>query len=225
MSAPYILYGGGITRAMGVQMVLEELRLPYQLKAVDIRKGEHREAAFLAVNPAGYVPALVTPEGETLHETAALMLWLADKHGATELAPATDDPLRGQFLKWLFYFTNDIQPPSKTVFYPDRYTTASNSADEILKLANAQALERWAVVEKHLADHGPYHLGERFSLLDLHVAMWAAYGLQSVDEILTAMPAVRRCYDLVAKRPLSGPLLNEFQREIKATTTRPLQAS
>jgi len=41
MSAPYIRYGGGVTRSIAVQLLLEEAGLPYELRPVDTRAGEH----------------------------------------------------------------------------------------------------------------------------------------------------------------------------------------
>ncbi len=61
MSAPYILYGDGVTRSIAVQLLLEEAGLPYELRRVDTRAGEHRQPAFLAINPAGFVPVLSRP--------------------------------------------------------------------------------------------------------------------------------------------------------------------
>src|SRR5690349_11792053 len=90
----YILYGGDFTRAPLVQWVLEEGGLAYELRKVNILKGEHRAPEFLAINPAGLVPVLITPEGEVLHEVAALMVYLADRHQLAGLAPAMTDPRR-----------------------------------------------------------------------------------------------------------------------------------
>ena len=221
MSDTYTLYGGGVTRAIGVQLVLEELELPYELKIVDIHADEHRQAAFLAVNPAGYLPALVTPEGETLHETAAIMLWLADKHAPGDLAPAPDDPERGRFLSWFFYFTSDIQPPMKRIFYPKRFATELDGADAVFDLACEQARERWTVLEDFLRDNGPLHLGERFSIADLQVAFWACYGMRYIAEIFETFPAVTACYERACERPRSGPLLREFQATVRERSSRP----
>ena len=76
----YILYGGDFTRSVLVQWVLEEGGLEYELRTIDIFKAEHRASEFLAINPAGLVPVLITPEGQALYETAALMVYLADRH-------------------------------------------------------------------------------------------------------------------------------------------------
>src|SRR5215213_7186278 len=99
----YILYGGDFTRAALVQWVLEEGDLDYELRKIDIIKGEHRAAEFLAINPAGLIPVLITPDGDVLYEAAALMLYLADRHQLTELAPAMTDPHRGLFLSTIFF--------------------------------------------------------------------------------------------------------------------------
>jgi len=117
----YILYGGGFSRALGPQMVFEEAGLPYELRVVDIDGQEHRGADYKKLNPAGYVPALVTPEGDVLHEAAGIMLYLADRHNLNELAPLAHDPERGIFLSKLFYFTNDVQPSMKRFYYARRY--------------------------------------------------------------------------------------------------------
>ena len=89
----YVLYGGRFTRALIVEMVMAEGGIPYELRSVDIVAHEHREPAYLAVNPAGWVPALVTPAGETLYETPAINLYLAEHHRLTHLAPESPTPI------------------------------------------------------------------------------------------------------------------------------------
>jgi glutathione S-transferase len=207
----YSLYGGRFTRSVGPQMVLEEAGLPYELREVDILTDEHRSAAFLAVNPAGYVPALVTPEGQVLHEAAAIMLYLADRHGVEELVPPPGAPERGPFYSKLFFLTNDVQPAMKRYYYPHRYSTDEGDTPRIKARAREMAMERWKVVDDHLAAHGPYHLGLRYSLVDLYMAMWAALGFEPPDALLPRFPAVRACYDLVAARPRISALLKETE--------------
>ena len=210
MSDSYFLYGGGITRAAGVQMVLEELDLPYELRHVDVKNDEHRRAEFLAINPAGYVPALVTPGGETLHEASGMMLWLADFHPEKELAPLPSDPARARFITKYSYCANDILAPMKQFFFPHRYSTNSDHAPAIKDKARQSSLERWAVLDEWLSENGPYHLGEQFSIADIQMANCAAYGLDGTRDIGNVFPAVRRCYELVAARPHCASLLKEI---------------
>jgi glutathione S-transferase len=213
----YILYGGRFTRTVAVQMVLEEGGIPYELRELDIVAGEHREAEFLAINPAGFVPAIITPEGQVLHEAAAIMLYLADRHGLGDLAPRVDAPARGLFYSKLFFLTNDVQPAMKRIFFPQRYSTDPADTPRIKAQALRTAEERWKVVDAHLAAHGPYHLGERFSLVDLYMVMWAAV-FDPKEVLFEACPAVARCYGLVAARPKIAPLM--VQHETVATDYR-----
>jgi glutathione S-transferase len=62
------------------------------------------------------VPVLITPDGDALYEVAALMVYLADRHQLTELAPAVTDPRRGVFLSTVFYIAGDIQSESASIF-------------------------------------------------------------------------------------------------------------
>ncbi len=69
---------------------------------------------YLKINPAGYVPTLVTPDGHKMHEAAGICLWLADgQTRMTDLAPLPQDKDRMEFLSKLFFITNDIQPSFK----------------------------------------------------------------------------------------------------------------
>ena len=211
----YVLYGGGVTRALGPQMVLEEGAIPYELRVVDEAKGEHRTADYLALNPAGYIPALVTPEGEALHEAAGIMVYLAERHGLSDLMPPEGDPRRGLLFCKLFYQSNDIQPPVRRFFKPEQYSAESAHAEGIGRRAREVAVDRWSVLDRFLAENGPYHLGERFSLADLHMTLWAAYGLETPDTVIEAFPAVRRCFELTAARPRIRPLVSALQEAMR----------
>ena len=204
----YILYGGRYTRAATVQMVLAEGDIDYELRSIDILNGEHRSAAFRDINPAGLVPALITPEGDQLCETPAIGLYLAERHGLTHLVPAIDDPQRGAFLSALFYITDELEPELKRYFYPERY---SLRRDDDAAIA-AQALERaqacFSVIESRLAAEGPFLLGDRMSLADLTLAFWVAC-LPPSDRP-KGSPAVLACAKLVAARPKLGGVFKEI---------------
>ena len=82
------LYGGARSRASMVRWYLGEKGIPYTFACLDMAAGEHRQEAFLAINPFGKVPALVDaslhgPDGGPLKlfESGAILLHLADQHG------------------------------------------------------------------------------------------------------------------------------------------------
>ena len=82
------LYGGARSRASMVRWYLGEKGIPYTFACLDMAAGEHRQEAFLAINPFGKVPALVDaslsgPDGShlKLFESGAILLHLAENHG------------------------------------------------------------------------------------------------------------------------------------------------
>ena len=90
--SPYRLHYAPDNASLIVRLALEELGRPYETVLVDRRAKAQRSPAYLALNPAGRIPTLETPDGP-ISETGAILLWLADRHGA--LAPAAGDPARG----------------------------------------------------------------------------------------------------------------------------------
>jgi glutathione S-transferase len=194
----YILYGGGPTRSMLVEMVLAEGAIPYELREIDIFQGEHRGPEFLAVNPLGWIPALVTPDRETICETPAINLWLCEAH-ELQLVPPPGDALRGQFLTAFHNVIGEVEPTLKRVFFPQRYALAPEQTTETRKLAVEMLDERLRPLDCNLAQGGPFFLGDRLSLADLTLAYWTAYAERwgGLDEY----PALRRALNLCRSRP------------------------
>jgi glutathione S-transferase len=210
----YILYGGDFTRAPLVQWVLEEGGIQYEFRRLDILKGEHRASEFLAVNPAGLIPVLITPEGEALYEVAALMVYLADRHQLTDLAPAVTDPCRGLFLSAVFCIAGDIQAEMKRFHFPHRYSLNREDDATVQNMAKQLILSRLDVMNARLAKSGPYVLGARFSLADFYLSFWVAY--LDCDGVCKQFPSIARVYDLVRSRPSAGPYIEETEKAAAA---------
>ena len=204
----YILYGGKFTRALIVEMVMAEGGIAYELRSVDTAKREQLSPEFLVINPAGWVPALITPEGVKLYETPAINLYLAERHGITQLAPEIGDPDRGLFLSGLFYVSDELEPAMKRYWFANRYGDGETDAPGIKARAYEQALTCLKVIDRRLAANGPFHLGERFSLVDLMMAYWAV-SFEEPDS-LNDVADIRNCIDRVAARPKLKPL---FERQ------------
>src|ERR671932_1418746 len=83
------LYYASGTCALATHIALEEAGAPYEAVRVDFALRAQRSPEYLAINPKGRVPALVTEQG-TLTETPALLLFVAQRFPAAELAPLSD---------------------------------------------------------------------------------------------------------------------------------------
>jgi glutathione S-transferase len=210
----YVLYGGDFTRATLVQWVLEEGGLPYELRKIDIVKGEHRRPEFLAINPAGLVPVLVTPEGEALYEAAALMVYLADRHELTDLAPAVTDPSRGLFLSSVFWIASDIKAEMKRFHFPHRYSLRTEDTFAVQDMSRELVLGRLAIMNARLATSGPYILGSRFSLADFYLSFCIAY--LDREAACKRYPEVAKLYHLVRSRPRAAAYIEDTEKAADA---------
>lgn len=105
------LYHHPFSRASTVVWMLEEVGVPYELRWVDIMKGEQKSPEIVALNPMGKLPVL-TDDGLVVTEVAAIGLYLADRYAAGRLAPALDDPARGTYLRWSFFAPSVVEPGS-----------------------------------------------------------------------------------------------------------------
>src|SRR5690349_22827230 len=85
----FSLYYAPGTCALATHIALEEAGAPYQAVLDDFRTQSQRSPDYLAVNPKGRVPALVTESG-TLTETPALLCFVAQRFPSAELAPLAD---------------------------------------------------------------------------------------------------------------------------------------
>jgi glutathione S-transferase len=210
----YTLYGGGYTRAHMIEMVFAEVDVPFEVKLIDTFKGENRSPQFLEINPAGFVPALRTPEGAVLFETPAINLYIAERHGTGLLAPAIDDPDRGLFLSSLFYIADELEPALKRYFYPHRYGVRESDDAEIRGKSLETIRHTLGVINKRLTDAGPFHLGDRYSLVDLVLSFWM-YSIMDKNEV-SHFDAVNRCVHHVQERPVLQKLFVDLEERTKA---------
>ena len=81
------VYGEG--RGFRVVWLLEEMGLPYRLRPVDLFEDVTKDAEFMAINPAGFIPALVDGDA-VMVESVAIMRYLTRRYGPTPLAPVPE---------------------------------------------------------------------------------------------------------------------------------------
>ena len=175
MTAPYRLHYAPDNASLIVRLALEEMRLPYATTLVDRTRAEQRGAAYRALNPHGLIPVLETPQGP-LFETGAILLWLADTHGA--MAPARDHPDRGGFLKWLFFTANTLHTELRMLFYAPVYAGPDPAVRDALRGQTVARLRGHLARLDSMAGDAPAWLDpDRPSVLCYYIAClmrWAA---------------------------------------------------
>lgn len=113
-----ILHYAPDNASLVIRLALTNLELPFETRLVDRANRAQRSPDYLAINPNGLIPTLVTPDG-AIFETAAILLWLDHHYGG--LMPAASRP-RADALKWLIWIANTLHPAQRMLFYPDTYT-------------------------------------------------------------------------------------------------------
>ncbi len=182
------------TRSTGVLLLLEELGAPYELRVLNMKAGEQRQPAYLAVNPMGKVPAILH-DGALVTEQVAIYIYLADQFADRGLAPPIHDRLRGPYLRWMVFYAACFEPalvdrhmqrePGRPAMSP------YGDYDTTLNTLAAQLAPR------------PWLLGERFTAADVlwgTALTWTtAFGLvperteiRAYIERVNARPAVAR---------------------------------
>ena len=192
------IYGIARTRAYRALWVAMELGLDYEHLPIEIGDAGARSPEFLAINPNGRLPVIVD-EGFVLFESLAITLYLAKKHSAGKLYPAT---LEGEARAWQWSFWAIAEVDRgvniwslHAVRLPSEVRNAA-LREEALKVITAP----FKVLDAALAKT-PYLLGEDFTVADLNVA---AVISRAIDMDLSAVPHLKvwltRCLDRPAAR-------------------------
>lgn len=191
------------TAAMIPHIVLEELGVPYERVLVDRPGNEHKQPAYLKLNPNGLIPVL-TDGDFVLYETAAIVLHLCDTHPQAKLAPALGTPERAQFYKWLAWCTNTLQATLITYFYPERWVKEGNAqgAAEVKAIAQQKVLGLVEQLDALLAQNGgPWILGRDYSALDAYVFTLCRWTRNFDGRKARDLPQLGPYLQRVAQRP------------------------
>jgi GST-like protein len=205
VNAAYTIYGALGSGSVPVEAALTLVGQPYHVVEAPTWEGEAEQAKVAVVNPLKQIPALVTPAGETITESAAILIWLADNHPEAGLAPALDSPLRAQFLRWMIFVPASIYSLFWVRDEPSRLGGPDPAVQASIKAATAERiLDCWAMMESQLTP-GQYLLGDQMTVLDLYVAVVSRWGPRRVRfyEVAPKMADV-------VKRVDADPRLAEF---------------
>ena len=170
----YRLIASKSTGSMIVEAALALGRLPYDVEMIPyVEPGPQRER-LLSLNPLGQVPTLLLPDGRVMTESAAIILHLADAAPEAGLAPPAQDAARPMFLRWLLFIVSAIYPTFAYGDDPSRWANEEASGKHLRQATDEHRKALW----RYFAAQNPckpWVLGERFSALDLYVAvmnMW-----------------------------------------------------
>lgn len=190
------LYGRPGWGSVLVEAQLLRYGLPFRIEEVgDLFASAEARAALAAVNPLAQVPTLVLDDGRVMSESAAITLYLADLTGRDDLVPGPHAPERAAFLRWLVFLVANLYPTFTYADDPQRFVADATAAQAFRARVDDHAKSLWRVVET--AAVGPWLLGERFSALDLYVAVMTRWRPRRAwfDEAAPTLHAIAQAVD------------------------------
>lgn len=175
-----------------IRLLLSELGRPYDSAALDRANRAQKEAAYLAVNPRGQVPAWEEASGRVLTESAAILSYLA--HG-TALVPK-DPWLQAQMLSWLFYEQQHLCNQGVGMAHYWTFVTGQGETKKAeVEAAREKARTELAYLERHLQGR-EWFVGDSFTVADIaiygytHRAPVAGIALEPYPNVMAWMKRV-----------------------------------
>lgn len=180
MDKPFRIFSALGSGGVPVEAAMSLIGLPYEVIEAPTWHGEAEAAKVAAINPLKQIPALVTPEGETITESAAILIWLADRYPAARLAPAVDDPARAQFLRWMTFIPASIYSLYWISDAPARLVGDDEDLRARVKAAiKERIVDCWRMMDSQITP-GRYLLGDEMTVLDLYVTVLSRWGPRRV---------------------------------------------
>ncbi|MBS0446712.1 MAG: glutathione S-transferase family protein [Proteobacteria bacterium] len=158
------LYFAPGTCALAVHIALEEAGADYEPARIDFGASQQRSPDFLAVNPKGRVPALVTEQG-VLTETPALLIYLAQRFPAADLAPVDDPYALARVQAFNSYLCSTVHVAHAHGRRGRRWVDDDEALQAMVRKVPQTMAECYTLIE-HDFLAGPWVMGERYTVCD-----------------------------------------------------------
>lgn len=185
------------SNARRVQMLCEEIGLPYSYDTVDLLAGKQYDPAFLSMNPNGKVP-VIDDDGFLMWESQAILRYLADKNGAQDWYPK-DLQARARVDQWLDWHQTRLSPPVSKIAFNTLFVPEDKRDLQAMEAGRKDLTKILPVLDAALK--GKAHVcGATPTLADL--AMSTTFGYLSMCNYdLSPYAEITRWYRGLQKRP------------------------
>lgn len=199
----YRLYDSRLSgNSWKIRILLSQLGIAYHRVTLDLEKGDTREAGFQKKSRFSRIPVLELPDGRTIVESGAILMFLAE---GTHFLPS-DPYLRAEVTSWLFFEQADLQ---RAIAFPRVYHLrglAEKMSQQIESFQHhgyigIEKLERWLEGRRWLVN-------DRYSLADIAVFAYVSMASQGGYD-MDRFPAVGEWIGRVRDQPLFVNLLED----------------
>jgi len=192
------LYYAPGTCALASHIALEEAGAAYTTERIDFKSNQQNSAEYLAVNPKGRVPALVTDRG-ILTETPAMLAFIAQSFPKAKLAPLDDAFAFAQAQAFNSYLCSTVHVAHAHKMRGSRWATEESSFADMKRKVSQTVGACFALIEQKMLK-GPWVMGEQYTICDPYLFTLAGW-LEGDSVDLAGLPKVADHYKRMSERP------------------------
>jgi len=230
MSKPIEVYIWPTPNGHKITIALEEMGLPYEIKPVNIGKGEQFAPAFLAISPNNRMPAIVDPDGPdgapiSIFESGAILQYLGRKSG--KLYPK-DERARVKVDEWLIWQVANLGPMAGQASHFINYAPKIVEDEKLIEYGRTRYVNELnrlcGVAERQLEQHA-FIAGDEYSIADIASWPWLR-GAHRLGQSYDAFPKLKDWIDRIYARPAvmiavkKGEALREPQQDLSKDQVR-----
>lgn len=184
--------------AVASHIALEESGATYETHRLDFRRNEQRSPEYLAINPKGRVPALVTDRG-IITETPAILAFIAQSFPNAKLAPQDDPFLFAQMQAFNSYLCSTVHVAHAHRMRGSRWADDPVAIEAMKKKVPQNMGDCFQLIEDDMFK-GPWVLGDQYSVADIYLYTLSTW-LESDGVDLRRFSKVADLHDRMAARP------------------------
>jgi glutathione S-transferase len=203
--------------ALGPHIALEHGRFAYE--AVRIERGRQTDPDYLAINPLGRVPTLVTTTHGAITEAPVILSYIADVATGEGLLPPIGTADRYDALRWMAYISSTVHPALGRLWRAQRFCDDVSCAASVERSAAAQLAKDFAHIESRMSNR-EWVVGDRPTVADFHLFVFGRLGLRLPANTrnfpnfhrhtlqIASLPATQRAMaqqGIALEGPASGP--------------------
>jgi len=193
----YTLYFSPGSCSLVIHCLLEELRVPFQLKRVDLDSGEHHGPEYRRVNPKGKVPALATPEG-VLTECVAIIGYLCDAYDDGKLLARHGTWQRSRTMEQVATLATEVHPLFNRFFHADDFADSKQACAAVKARGIEKLLAYFREQDANLVHE--YWSGDSMTVADFYFMVAARWG-RWLEPPANEMKNIRAFYERMIARP------------------------
>ena len=186
--------------SLAVHVALEEAGATFEPVRLDFQNAEQRGAAYLAINPKGRVPALVTDDG-VLTECVAILAWIAQTWPEARLAPLDDPWAFAQMQAFNAFLASSVHVAWAHVSRPGRYADGDDAAAAMRAKSQVSLPDFFALIEERFSDDRPYVNGESYTVSDPYLMVMTGWVTRRGMVLPASIPRVAAHHARIESRP------------------------